>query len=184
MKTIIAGNQSIVTASLIEEALRRVDWSISEVVCTDVNQSILKWVGNKDIQYKIFETETEFYQESAKHVRNARMAKYSDALIAIWDGKTGDVSRLISEAKELGLRVVVFLDEELRNKKGSNPIKNNPIFGDQAERYAQTGRKESLSTKTIELNGKKLVVYEDAMKNQPILNLVAELVDEVKRLRG
>lgn len=169
---------------MIEEAIRRVDWDVSEIVCSDVNVLVSTWATERGVHVEIFETETEFYQEAAKQVRNARMAKYSDALIAIWDGKSGDTSRLISEAKELGLRVVVFLEDELRNKKGSNPIKNNPIFGEQAERYAQTGRKESLSTKTIELNGKKLIVYDDATKNQPILNIITELVDEIKRLRG
>lgn len=184
MKTIIAGNRLAITRPLIEEALNRVDWPIYEIVCSDGNKTIIEWAFDIGAPLKIFETEPDFYKDAAKAVRNARMAKYSDALIAIWDGKPGDTARLIAEAKELGLKVVVFLESELKDKKGSNPIKSNPIFGEQAEKAAQTGKRESLATRTIELNGKRLVVYEEPGKNQPLINMIVELVDEVKRLRG
>jgi len=184
VKTIIAGNRLAITRPLIEEALNRIDWTVYEIVCSDVNHSVIEWASENNITLKIFETESDFYKDAAKAVRNARMAKYSDALIAIWDGKPGDTARLIAEAKELGLRVVVFLESELKDRKKSNPIKNNPVFGEQVEKAVQTGKKDSLATRVIEFNGKRLVVYEDDSKNQPLVNMVVELVDEVKRLRG
>lgn len=183
MKTIIVGcNES--TKSLIREALKKVDWPVSEIVCSDTNKTLIDWAGESGLPIKVFETESDFYGIAAKQVRNARMSKYSDALIAIWDGKNQDTGRLISESRELGLQVVVFLESELNKNKASNPIKNNPVFGKQVQRQLETGKKESLASKTIELNGKRLVIYEDASRNQPILNIISELVDEVKKLKG
>jgi hypothetical protein len=35
------------------------------------------------------------------------MAKYADALIAVWDGKSRGTKNMIDEAKKLGLKVYV-----------------------------------------------------------------------------
>lgn len=182
MKTIIASRGA--TKEMVEEALKRVGWPISEIVSSDVDHSALLAANSLGISHVLFETEAGLYEpQMARQIRNAKMAKYSDGLIAIWNGNNGDVGKLIGEAKELGLQVVVFLRDELLGNKESNPIKNNPIFGEQAARQAETGKKENLSTKTIDLNGKRLVIYEDRNKNQPMLNIISELVDEVKKLK-
>lgn len=185
MKTIIAGSKSINDYFLIQEALNRIDWKISEVVSSGaqgVDALGERYAKENNISVKYFKAEREMYGNAAETIRNVQMAKYADALV--WICRDVGASNLIYEAKDLGLRVVIFLEEELRNKKQSNPIKNNPIFGDEAEEMARTGQKGSLATKTVSLNGKHLVVYEDHNRNQPIVNMVVELIEEVSRLRG
>ena len=40
-------------------------------------------------------------------IRNREMAKYADALIAIWDGNSRGTANMIHEARRLGLKVYV-----------------------------------------------------------------------------
>lgn len=184
MKTIIAGD--IVDYELFVEAMRRINWEVSEIVSGGSRVDILgeRWAKESNVAVKVFSAEWDVYGKAAGPIRNAQMAKYADALIALWDGKSHGTSNMINEAKELGLKVVVFLENELKNKKTSNPIKNNPIFGDDAEEKASKGQRGGLPTIAVELNGKHLVIYEDSTKNQPLVNMIVELVNEVKKLKG
>lgn len=189
MKTIIAGSRTIEDYGLVVEALSRINWDISEVVsgaARGIDALGERWAKENNIPIKYFPAEWSVYGKAAGPIRNAQMAKYADALVALWDGESRGTSNMISEAKELGLHVVIFLEDELKNKKQSNPIKSNPIFGDQIlEKEESAGVHVSrLPTKTISLNDKKLVIYEDSSKNQPMVNMVAELVEEIKKLKG
>jgi len=186
MKTIIAGSRDIVDYGLVKEAMNRIPWEVSEIVsgkAKGVDSLGERWASENNISIKSFPADWETYGKSAGPIRNAQMAKYADALVAIWDGKSRGTSNMINEAKELGLKVVIFLESELRDKKGSNPIKNNPVFGKEAEERAK-GNKGSLATKNISFNGKNLVVYEDESKNHPMIGILIELVNEVQKLKG
>lgn len=45
--------------------------------------------------------------KSAGHIRNAEMAKYADALVAFWDGKSKGTKGMIDYATRCNLRVKV-----------------------------------------------------------------------------
>lgn len=46
--------------------------------------------------------------KSAGYLRNEDMAKYGDALIAFWDGKSNGTNHMINLAKKHGLKVKVY----------------------------------------------------------------------------
>lgn len=48
------------------------------------------------------------YWKMAGYSRNEEMAKYADALIAVWDGKSGGTKDMINKAKENNLIVFVY----------------------------------------------------------------------------
>lgn len=183
MKTIIAGSRNIEDYGLIREAMSRIDWGVSEIVsggARGVDALGEKWAEENHVKIRVFPAEWKLYGKAAGPIRNAQMAKYADALVALWDGKSPGTSNMISEAKELGLKVVVFLEEELKNKDGSNPIKNNPVFGKEASEKEHA----NVNTKTISFNGKKLMVFEDEKRNPPLTNMIVELVKEVEKLKN
>lgn len=185
MKTIITGSTSIKDYNLVVAALERINWELSEIVSggsQGVDSLAERYAQEHQIPIKTFLADRETYGKAAIPIRNAQMAKYADVLVAIWDGNSPGTSNMLTEAKELGLRVVVFLEHELKNKKGSNPIKSNKVFGNYADK-ASMGERPNIETKDIEFNGKHLTIFLDPKKNPPIINLVSELVDEVKRLK-
>lgn len=52
----------------------------------------------------------DLYGKSAGYIRNKEMAKYANALIAFWDGKSKGTNHMINLAKECGIfvRVVYY----------------------------------------------------------------------------
>jgi hypothetical protein len=64
--------------------------------------------------------------KAAGIIRNAEMARASDALIAFWDGKSRGTAHMISFAKRRGLEVSVV--DELNLKSSFTPHPDNPIL--------------------------------------------------------
>ena len=56
-------------------------------------------------------------------IRNAEMARASDALIAFWDGKSRGTVHMISFAKRRGLKVSVVEELNLKSSFTSQPDK-------------------------------------------------------------
>ena len=56
---------------------------------------------------KQFPANWDEFGKAAGHIRNKEMAKYSDALIAFWDGESRGTANMIEEAEKLNLKVVV-----------------------------------------------------------------------------
>lgn len=50
------------------------------------------------------------YNANAGFDRNEEMAKYADALIAIWDGKSPGTKHMIDCAKQYGLKIFLILE--------------------------------------------------------------------------
>lgn len=61
--------------------------------------------------------------KGAGMIRNAEMARASDALIAFWDGKSRGTAHMISFAKRRGLEVSVVDDMHLKSFFISHPDK-------------------------------------------------------------
>jgi len=59
--------------------------------------------------YKIarFPAEWNTYQKAAGFIRNKKMAEYSDALIAFWDGRSKGTEHMINLAKQYGLKMKI-----------------------------------------------------------------------------
>ena len=48
------------------------------------------------------------FGKGAGLIRNKKMAKYADALIAFWDGKSKGTKNMIQQAEEFGLKIRIY----------------------------------------------------------------------------
>lgn len=123
MKTIIAGSRDIgstmyndrriqsACTSVIEHAVKESGFNITEVVsgCAfGVDKLGETWAEDNSIPIVKFPADWDLHGRKAGYVRNAQMAEYADALIAIWDGKSKGTANMIELAKNKELKVYVF----------------------------------------------------------------------------
>lgn len=114
MKVIIAGSRGITNLSIVKQVIESSGFLIKEVVCggaRGVDSLGKEWAGNK-IPVKLFLPDWDTYGNSAGYRRNIEMAKYADALIAIWDGTSKGTMHMIDIARNLGLRLHVKVINE------------------------------------------------------------------------
>jgi hypothetical protein len=112
LKTIIAGSRSIDTLPPVLAAIKKSGWEqeISEVVCGcayGVDNIGASWAVNRGIWIKNFRPDWERYGKAAGAIRNMEMARYADALIAVWDGESLGTKHMIRMAKDKGLKIYV-----------------------------------------------------------------------------
>jgi hypothetical protein len=116
MKTIIAGSRSIVKYDIVKEYIVKANFNITEVVCgmaKGVDLLGKEYAEENDIPIKEFPANWDLYGKRAGHLRNTEMAKYADALIAIWDGKSPGTKNMIDEAYKYKLKVFIEIDSWL-----------------------------------------------------------------------
>lgn len=65
-------------------------------------------MNTNQIKVKGFPADWDKYGRGAGPIRNREMAKYADALIAFWDGKSKGTENMIETARNLGLKVKVY----------------------------------------------------------------------------
>lgn len=115
MKTIIAGSREILGLrglDEVEQAIRESEFDITEVVCgcaKGVDELGLVWGTNHDINVKRFPAQWHKFGNSAGPQRNIEMARYADALIAVWNGSSKGTAHMIKVAKMQSLKVHIHL---------------------------------------------------------------------------
>src|SRR5689334_17588586 len=105
MKVIIAGSRSVflepfVVGSIVHQS----GFQIEEVVsggARGVDRVGEYWAMTHGISCLVFEADWEKYGKRAGPLRNAAMAKYADALIAVWDGKSRGTANMIETMRAL-----------------------------------------------------------------------------------
>ena len=110
MKTIIAGGRTITDYTLVLDAIRESEFTITEVVsgmAPGVDSLAVQYSKENELPLQQFWAEWNFHGRAAGPIRNRQMAKYGEALIAIWDGKSRGTKNMIEEATKLGLKVYV-----------------------------------------------------------------------------
>ena len=114
LKTIIAGSRSIKHLSVVERAIEKSGFTISEVVsgrARGVDRLGEAWAKQNHVPVKQFPAKWQrpdgTTDRSAGFRRNTQMAAYAEALIAIWDGKSKGTAHMINSAKKAGLKVFV-----------------------------------------------------------------------------
>ena len=116
MKVIIAGSRSITNYTTVLTAIDRAVSSglvITEVVsgcARGVDRLGEQWATSIGLPVKRFQVEWLRFGKSAGMIRNARMAEYADALIAVWDGKSRGTQNMIDTARETKLIVHVHTE--------------------------------------------------------------------------
>lgn len=114
MKVIIAGSRDITDFDIIKQAIKDSEFKITEIVsgtARGVDQLGEKYGRINGIKISKFPAKWDKYGRSAGYVRNAQMAKYADALIAVWDEQSKGTKNMIDIATDSGLWVSVFLYE-------------------------------------------------------------------------
>ncbi len=119
MKTIIAGSRDITKTMTVEEAIVVVKQAI-KLSETDISETVsggakgVDAIGEiiaseQDIPLIMFPADWNKYGKSAGPIRNKDMAKYADALIAVWDGQSKGTRSMISCAVKEGLEVYTHI---------------------------------------------------------------------------
>lgn len=115
MKVIIAGsrifNEDLI---IINTAIAMSAFKVDEIVsggARGIDRLALKYAQLIDMPYKVFPADWEKNGRKAGYLRNIQMAEYSDALIAIWDGKSKGTKHMIDIAKKKKLKIFVWYRE-------------------------------------------------------------------------
>jgi SLOG family YspA-like protein len=110
VKTIIAGSRSIRFYHHVERAVALSGFTINEVVsggAPGVDRLGEQWAAWHGVPIARFPADWELFGKSAGVRRNSQMAKYADALIAVWDGESSGTEHMIDVAEKKGLTVYV-----------------------------------------------------------------------------
>ena len=110
MKVIIAGSRTIKDIHLVEQAITRSGFDITEVVCgcaRGVDLLGARWAQARNIPVALFPADWDRHGKAAGPIRNAEMAKHADALILIWDGVSPGSKNMRDTARNAGLRYYI-----------------------------------------------------------------------------
>ena len=110
MKTIVAGSREITGFTIVEKAIQDSGFEITELVsggARGVDRLGEKYAKDHNIPIKQFIPDWDGLGKKAGYVRNAKMADYADALVAIWDGVSKGTAGMIADATRKGLKVYV-----------------------------------------------------------------------------
>lgn len=111
MKVIIAGSRDLnVSIGEIDRAVEAAQFSVSMLVsggASGIDRVGEMWARSVFSLVRIFPADWETHGRAAGPIRNAKMASFSDALIAIYrKGKlTPGTRSMISEARKRGLKI-------------------------------------------------------------------------------
>lgn len=115
MKVVICGSRSIKDPKAIQRAVDASGFDpITEVVtggAEGVDKMADVWSHDARIDRTVMYPNWGKYGRSAGYMRNERMIKYADAVIAIWDGKSKGTAHSIQIARNLGKPCYVFMAE-------------------------------------------------------------------------
>ena len=115
MKVIVAGSRNINDRGEVAKAIANSKIKITELVSGNargVDSVAENWAAANNIQFKTFPAEWEKYGKPAGAIRNKEMAKYADALIAVWDGQSTGTKNMIQTMNKAGKPVFVYLIEK------------------------------------------------------------------------
>ena len=112
MKLIIAGSRTITDAAALMDALSACPWSTpSEIVsggARGVDELGELLAGKLLIPVARFPADWNTHGKAAGFIRNRQMAKYADALLAVWDGTSRGTLNMIQEATKAGIPAFVW----------------------------------------------------------------------------
>lgn len=118
MLCIIAGSRTAMESDVLF-AINQCPWknAISSVISGTASGSDRhgeRWAENNGLNVVRFPAEWDLYGLAAGPRRNKEMAENADSLIAIWDGFSKGTMSMISYARKMGLRVMVYFYKEKR----------------------------------------------------------------------
>ena len=116
MKIIIAGSRCFNDYNLLKNKcdylLSNTNKNTIEIVsgtCNGTDKLGEKYAKENNLKLTLFPADWNSFGKSAGYIRNEEMAKYSDALIVFWDGKSKGTNHMIDLAKKYSLIVKTIL---------------------------------------------------------------------------
>ena len=111
MKVIIAGSRTIWEKKYTYDAIKQSGFQITEILVGGANGP--DWHGElyaieHDIPFEVFVAEWQRYGKAAGYKRNVEMAKYAEALIAVWDRESRGTLHMIEIARMKGLQIFIY----------------------------------------------------------------------------
>ena len=114
MKVIIAGSRDLVlTIEQLDAIIKESGFEITQVVCGEargIDTLGKEWANMNDIHVMSFPAvwmKNGVFDRGAGIKRNYVMAKYADALIAVWDGDSSGTANMIMQMKKLDKKYFV-----------------------------------------------------------------------------
>lgn len=110
MKVIVAGGRDIHDYDLVVQAIEESSFRITSIVsggASGVDALGEQYASEHNLPLYVFLADWKTHGKAAGPMRNRKMAENSEALIAIWDGKSKGTKNMIETAKKLGLPVYV-----------------------------------------------------------------------------
>lgn len=114
MKVIIAGGRDIEDYNLLLTAIANAGFDITAVVSGGAKGADAlgeRFAEECGLPVYKFPAYWEEYGRAAGPIRNETMAKFGDALIALWDGKSRGTKNMIDRATAHGLKIHVELEQ-------------------------------------------------------------------------
>ena len=114
VKVIISGGRGFYNYMLLklkcDKILKEIEGEIQIVSGCAKGADALgeRYAKARQLIVKRFEADWDKNGKFAGHIRNAEMAKYSDCLIAFWDGRSPGTKSMISQAEKRGLKIRVI----------------------------------------------------------------------------
>ena len=114
IKVIVAGSRTIQDYGLVKYCIDTLQTEhsieVTEIVsgtATGVDTLGERWAQENNVPIKRFPADWNRYGKSAGYRRNEEMARYANALLAIWDGESRGTKHMINLAEEQNLQVFV-----------------------------------------------------------------------------
>lgn len=111
MKVAIIGSRSINEYQWLLNAVEESGFRITEVVsggAVGIDSLAERFAKESDLPFKLFPPDYEKHGKAAPHVRNSEIAKYCDAMIAVWDGNSAGSKSMMSKVTSLAKPVFVY----------------------------------------------------------------------------
>lgn len=128
MRTVIAGSRTINDSLLVEQAILKSGFRITEVFsggARGVDQLGEAWARRNGVPVRHFPADWERYGKRAGFLRNEEMADRAEALIAVWDFKSPGTRHMIEIVKRKGLRVFVLTPD---GKATQRPVSGKIVY--------------------------------------------------------
>ncbi len=119
MKVIIAGSRWIDDINLVDTAVKASEFNITAVVsgtARGIDTCAISWAKHNGFTPEQIHKFPAYWQQYGQHaagfIRNRRMARFADALIAIWDGKSRGTAHMIQCMREYDKPIHIFFVEK------------------------------------------------------------------------
>jgi hypothetical protein len=110
MKTIIAGTRDFSDYKLLCDTMDGLNLDISTVLCGECKGADAlgkHWAETHDISVSSYYADWFHQGRSAGPIRNLKMAKDADCLVAFWDGKSKGTKNMIETMKRQNKKVII-----------------------------------------------------------------------------